>query len=69
MLSWVYIKQGLDLESARIQHEILEKELAYGESDPVDWATRCARIAVLHLSKMRWLSARYFLLFSWKNIL
>ncbi|KAI4462674.1 kif1-binding protein [Holotrichia oblita] len=61
MLSWVYIKQGLDLESARIQHEILERELAFGESDPVDWATRCARIAVLHLSKMRWLSARYYL--------
>ncbi|GJQ78804.1 hypothetical protein Trydic_g2646 [Trypoxylus dichotomus] len=61
MLSWVYIKQGLDLESARIQHEILERELTFGESDPVDWATRCARIAVLHLSKMRWLSARYYL--------
>ncbi|XP_022902913.1 KIF-binding protein-like [Onthophagus taurus] len=61
MLSWVYIKQGLDLESAKVQHEILQLELTYGESDPIDWATRCARIAVLHLSKMRWISARYYL--------
>lgn len=49
-------------EIAKQADEKWNKELS--KIDPVDWATRCARIAVLHLSKMRWLSARYYVIFS-----
>lgn len=52
---------GLEEEYAQQQHSILQEQLNFGECDPVDWATRCARISVLYLSKHDWISAKYHL--------
>lgn len=58
MLGWVCCKMGLDEEYAMKQHIILQEQLNFGECDPVDWSTRCARIAVLYMSKSKWAAAR-----------
>lgn len=54
MLGWICCKMGMDDEYALKQHMVLQQQLNFGDCDPVDWSTRCARIAVLHLSKMKW---------------
>lgn len=58
MLGWVCSKMGMELEYAAKQHVILQYQLTFGECDPVDWASRCARLAVLYMSKFKWVAAR-----------
>lgn len=61
MLGWLYGKLGLTEEHTKIQHISLQKQIDFGDTDPILWATRCSRLACLFLTQNKWVHARYHL--------
>ncbi|XP_023018156.2 KIF-binding protein isoform X1 [Leptinotarsa decemlineata] len=61
MLGWIYGRQGLGDQYADMIHRSLQKELDLNDGDPIQWATRCSKLAFLFLSQDKWDNARYHL--------
>ncbi|KAG5874042.1 hypothetical protein JTB14_021770 [Gonioctena quinquepunctata] len=61
MLGWIYGKQGSGNRYADMIHRSLQKELDLNDGDPIQWATRCYRLASLFLAQDKWEDARYHL--------
>ncbi|CAG9829932.1 unnamed protein product [Diabrotica balteata] len=61
MLGWVYGKLGLNSLYAETIHKSLQEELDINDGDPVNWATRCYRLASLFIVQDKWINAVYHL--------
>ncbi|XP_028139251.2 KIF-binding protein-like [Diabrotica virgifera virgifera] len=61
MLGWVYGKLGLNNLYAETIHESLQEELDINDGDPINWATRCYRLASLFIVQDKWINAVYHL--------
>lgn len=61
MLCWLYEKLGLYDLYAAMQHKSLQKQIDLADGDPLNWATRCCRLANLFLTQHNWSQARHHL--------
>ncbi|XP_030767246.1 uncharacterized protein LOC115891003 isoform X2 [Sitophilus oryzae] len=61
MLSWIYAKLGETSKNIKMQHDILQKQFDFGESDVIRWAESCYRLAGMFITEKDWENTRYHL--------
>lgn len=61
MLCWLYEELGMNDLYTLTQHKSLQKQIDVADGDPLNWASRCCRLANLFLTQRKWSQARYHL--------